>query len=461
MDMSRDFQDRVRTRLRFSECANDGGRQVYAPFFRLLFWAGVTCLVSLNASAADESVVLDDKAADAVLESEDVELINRQTLLGDWGGLRPALEGKGITWDFSHTAVYSGVFEGGARDKSFDWGHHLDGFIRVDTGQLGFWDGGGFHIHLESKHGDAPRRAFPRSGGLWPPNTLATVPLGEPDQLVASSIYYTQKVGDKGSLMIGKINALDLGASDPFFGGWGRDRFSNIAFTAPPSGVVPPVIIGTIYNHRVDPLTFTFMVFDPNDWTTDYWPTGLFEEGVNLSLGVRWGGEVLGRASSLGVTGTYSTQEGADLRDLLLPPGLEAGTKKGSFNVALSASHLFWESPDHPGKGLGLYGRAAIADGNPNPIQSSVVGGIAAYGVIPRRPDDVFGIGYYRYVFSDALRIAVAPLVDLGNETGIEAFYNLAVTSWFHFTADVQWIRPVQASLPESWIGGIRISIDF
>jgi len=45
-------------------------------------------------------------------------------------------------------------------------------------------------------------------------------------------------------MMVGKINAIDLLASHPFFGGWGTDRFWTVAFVAPPSGVVPPVIMG-------------------------------------------------------------------------------------------------------------------------------------------------------------------------------------------------------------------------
>lgn len=416
---------------------------------------------SASLSLAFESLGADDEVHVEVEVLSEESPPDRDALLGDWGWLGAALGENGITWDLSFTSVYAGVFEGGVMDKEFDWGHRVDMFARVDTGKLGIWDDGSFHFHLESKHGDSPRRPFPRSGGLWPPNSSATVPISGPDQLVASSIYYSHKVEDQGSLMLGKINALDLMAGDPFFGGWGRDRFSNIAFTAPPSGVVPPVFVGAIYSHRMEPFTFTFMAFDPNDRTDEYSMSGLFEDGVNLSLGSAWAGKVLDRTSSLGITGTYSTQEGVDLRDLMLPPGLVAGTKKGSYNIALNASHLFWESPDHRGRGLGAYVRAAIADGNPNPIQSSVVGGIAAYDVVPSRPDDVFGVGYYHYNFSDDLRIGAAPLVALESETGIEAFYSFAITGWFHFSAGLQWIDPARGDFPDSWLGGVRASIDF
>ncbi len=128
--------------------------------------------------------------------------------------------------------------------------------------------------------------------------------------------------------MLGKINAVDLLAGDPFFGGWARDRFTNIAFVAPPSGVVPPTIMGAVLSHRIDAWSFTFMGFDPDDRTNDYWPDDLFDSGVNLSLGATWTGEIAGRTSSLGITGTYSTKVGADLSDLLLPPDIRADQRK-------------------------------------------------------------------------------------------------------------------------------------
>lgn len=392
---------------------------------------------------------------------ESAPLLKRETLLGDWGGLRRTLGERGIGWDLSYTTVYAGVFRGDVRDKDFDWGHRFDAFFRADTEQMGLWPGGRLHTHLEYRFGEAGERPFPRTGGLWPPNSMATFPLSSPEELVATSLFYTQDIGDRGSLMLGKINALDLLAGDPFFGGWGRDRFSNLAFTAPPSGVVPPVIVGVIYNYRLDPLTLTLMVFDPDDHTNDYWASDLFEDGVNLSAGVLWSGKIADRSSTLGLTATYSTREGVDLRDLALPPGLVAGTKEGSYNVAVSASHLFWESAIHPGKGLGVYGRAAIADGNPNPIDSSLAGGFAGYGLIPDRPDDVFGLGFYRYNFSDDLRLGIAPIIQFDNETGAEIFYNVAITPWMRVTADLQWVRPVRSEFRDTVAGGIRVSIDF
>jgi len=132
--------------------------------------------------------------------------------------------------------------------------------------------------------------------------------------------------------------------------------------------------------------------------------------------------------------------------------------------MALSASHLLYELPNSPGKGFGVYAKGAVADGNPNPIQASLVGGFAGHGVIPNRPDDSFGIGYYSYNLSNDLQSALRPLgsaFEIQDERGLEVYYNLAVTPWFRVSADIQWIDPARAAFPNAWVGGLRANVSF
>ncbi len=384
----------------------------------------------------------------------------RDSLTGDWGGVRSSLAEKGIVTELSTTGYFSGLLSGGVGDQSFDFGGRSDAFLHLNTGKLGLWDGGGFHFHMESRYCEAADRAEPRSGGIWPLNTGVVLPLGSPGDVVASSIYYSHRFPTETSLLIGKINAVDLLAADPFFGGWARDRFTNIAFVAPPSGVVPPTIMGAVLSQKLDPFTLTFMAFDSEDRTRDYWIDELFQEGVNLSLGVTWSGEIASRPSSINLTGTYSTKDGADLSSLLLPPDLKGGVKEGSFNVALGFSHLLLESASSPGKGLGIYGKAAVADGNPNPIQASLIGGFAGHGIVPGRPEDVFGIGYYYYNLSDDLQSSLARALRLHDEQGVEIYYNLAVTGWLRLTGDLQWINPARGDFSDAWVASLRTSIN-
>ena len=390
-------------------------------------------------------------------DESEVSWVQRDTLTGDWGGFRDRLMAKGVSFDLGFSEYYQGMFSGSG-DDDFDWGGRADVLVNFDTEKLGLWKGGGLHTHLTYRFGDLP--AF-RGGALWPVSTGSILPLGEKDRVVASSIYLSQRFGGSTSLLLGKINALDLLANDPFYGGWSNHRFMNLALVAPPSGVVPPVIMGAVLNHRISPYTLNFMLFDSQDRTGDYWPDDLFSDGVNMSLGLSWAGEAFGRPTSVGLSGTYSTEEKLDLSEIALPPDLRTGTKEGSYNISLQGSPLILTSSTNPGRGLGIYGKAAIADGNPNPIRGSFSGGVAGHYIVPGRSRDSFGIGYFYYDLSDELQSAVAPLAAFGNEQGVETFYNLAATPWSRITADLQWIRPASSDNDDAWIGGLRATVVF
>lgn len=254
--------------------------------------------------------------------------MDRDTLTGDWAGTRDKLADHGLVMDLSWTEFYQGTLSGDGYDD-FEFGGRADALFHIDTGKLGLWDGGGFHAHIESRFGDAP--AF-RGGALWPVNTGLALPIGEYESVVASSLYFTQKLGDF-SMMLGKINAVDLIANDPFYGDWGNTRFMNVAFVAPPSGLLPPVIMGGVFSYRMKPFNFTFMAYDPDDQTSEYGVDQLFNDGVVLALSGTWSGEIAGRATSVTLGGKFDTGEGSDLSEVLLPPDLKGGNKDGAFTA--------------------------------------------------------------------------------------------------------------------------------
>ncbi|MFZ8977659.1 MAG: carbohydrate porin, partial [Pseudohongiellaceae bacterium] len=121
--------------------------------------------------------------------------------------------------------------------------------------------------------------------------------------------------------------------------------------------------------------------------------------------------------------------------------------------------HLLLESPTAPGKGLGIYGKAAAADGNPNIIYTSFKGGLAGHRIVPGRPDDSFGIGYYYINFSNDLQDTLAPVGKFENEQGVEVFYNFAIAPWIVIAADIQWIDPSNGDNDDAWIGALRANL--
>lgn len=382
----------------------------------------------------------------------------RSELTGNWGGLRSQLTDGGVTFDLYFTQYLQGAVISSS-SREFDYGGRFDALINFDTERLGLWEGGNFNTHLELRYGDIPQLPFAQ-GVFWPVNTGTALPLGGPGNLVASSLYLSQQLGDI-SLLIGKINVLDLLARDRFVGGWGTQRFMNLSFVAPPSGVLPPTIFGAITNIRIDPVTLTFMVYDPNDQTNNYWPNNLFADGVTFSAGATYATTISNRPTTFNLTGTYSTQEGADLNDILLPPDVVGGTRPGSYAIVFQGTHLLHQLPDNPREGWGVYFRGLIADGNPNPIQGSVVAGIGGRGLFTNRPQDRFGLGVFYWDFSDELQSSVNPIIDFDNEYGLEAYYSYAITPWFHLTGNVQYINPANQNFSDALFLGLRAGLRF
>jgi porin len=390
---------------------------------------------------------------------------SRPTLSGDWWGARSELADHGVNLRLFATGYYQGQWTGEAgvftaddgRGTRFLTGGRLDALIDFDTTRLGLWRGGGFHVHLELEGGRVP--GF-RGGALWPVNTGAVLPLDTPEELEATSLYYSQRWGGT-SLLLGKINVIDLLANDPFFGGWGIDRFMNMAFVAPPSGVVPPVIMGGVLAQQIGELSLSAMVFDPSDQTTTYWVSELFDEGANISLSAQWNGKAWGRTSNLGLTYTFSTRDSVDLNSILLPSQSQLTAPTYPDNMSVQFGHTLLPSKVRPGKGIGIYGKVAGTRGNPNPIGWSFVGGITGEGTFANRPYDGFGIGFYYYNWSRALDQTLDPLIPLDSEKGLELYYNFALTPWFILTADLQVIDPGKANFATETVAGLRAKLSF
>jgi len=380
--------------------------------------------------------------------------LTRPYLGGDWGGARASLEENGVSLDMRHTSFYQGLASG-TGDKDFDYGGKFDVFINMDSSKMGVWEGGGFRSHLEYSHGDL---ATNLGGTLFATNAALYWPVGTPDELVATSLYFTQKVGARSSVALGKFNPVDLLAADPFYGGWGIDRFTNLIFTAPPSGLIPVVFMGAVANIQTNPLKWTVMVFDPIDRTDDYLPGDLFEEGVNVSVTGAHTSTLAGRKTSYTLTGLYSTAEGVDYSSI--GGGiLETSAETGAWNINFEFKHNLQENGEQPNAAWGFYVKAAIADGNPNYVQRSLIAGIGGKALFFGRPQDSFGLGAYYYNLSDELEDSINPIAVIGDEAAIEAFYNWAVTPWLFFGPNIQFVKPARGRFDNALVVGLRMQI--
>ena len=139
-------------------------------------------------------------------------------------------------------------------------------------------------------------------------------------------------------------------------------------------------------------------------------------------------------------------------------PGLATAGSDWSFFYDFD--QYLYTVPDSKDRGFGLFGRFGATEGRFNPIESFYSIGVGGKGLIPGREKDSFGVGYYYMGLSDRVGSVARRFVD-DNEQGVEAYYNIAVTPWLKITPNIQAISPLSAGTDCTWIGGLRLKIDF
>lgn len=113
-------------------------------------WLLLSLLASLSLEASvgfaqTLSAVSLPRTAPADSKPDIPDLWNKNTLLGDWGGLRPLLDNYGITFTLNQTSDYVGNTQGGVR-QGFVYDGLLNLDVDVDLSKALGWRGGRFHI---------------------------------------------------------------------------------------------------------------------------------------------------------------------------------------------------------------------------------------------------------------------------------------------------------------------------
>lgn len=418
-----------------------GRRRALVVLEVLLAVATSTFAVSGRASDGDG-----DPAPGA--EAPPTGLLERETLTGDWGGGRTWLERQGVTIRPRLTQFYQGMTAGDG-EHGFAYGGKLDLLLDADLGKLGLLSGLSVTVHLEYNFG---RSVNGRGGVFVPVNTALEFPgMGGGEAFDLSSVYLEQRFGDSVSLILGKINVIDLGAGRAFAGGAGIDSFWNLALAAPPTGILPPTILGLVLGVRADFARFGLWIFDPNSAVNGTGLEAPFADGITFRGTVDVPVTIAGLDGRQGLVAAFSTMNGTNLRDLGDPPLPDpgpgtTGIKNVRYFFAYTFDQRLYRSRSNPREGFGIFGQFGISDGNPNKLYWSALVGVGGTGLVPCRSQDGWGAGFYYVSLSPHLRQSLAPLLTIRDEMGFEVFYDLAVTPWFVLGADLQVIRPALAS---------------
>jgi porin len=299
------------------------------------------------------------------------------------------------------------------------------------------------------------------TGALMPVNTSQMFPTPTGENLNVPAVNFTQFLSPYFGVMFGKIATLTATAGDmnEFAHGKGDTQFMNMAFnlnpviatTVPYSALGAGVIILPTKNpHEA---IVSFLVGQTNGLAST---SGFSDLNQNLLTFV---GEGRVRTNFFGLTGhqlfgaAYSNKEytSIDQNAFVIIETGELEKKKGSWNIHYNFDQYLYEPTKGSGQGIGIFGRFGASDGNPNFMHYFYSIGVGGKGVIPGRPLDQFGIGYYYLDINNPKftgRLVTGSL--LRDEYGFEAYYNCALTPWVRLTPNIQIVRPAQKEIVTS-----------
>jgi len=380
------------------------------------------------------------------------DIWTRSTLSGDWGGLRNELATKGVTLDMSITQVGQGVV-GGGKNGAWEYGGRGDLILNLDSGKLGLWPGGFFNFEMDGNWASAVNA---KTGALVPVNSNQLFPLPPGDMFGVSAWNFTQFLSPYFGLGIGKFATITANSGDmnEFAHGKGDTNFMNMAFNVNPlvAFTVPYSTLGTglVVLPTKDPKEAVITLFLMS--ATGNPTNSGFGDLNDDNLLVAAEGRV--RTNFFGFTGhqlfgtTFSNKKFTSIdqrldRDTIENSALRA--EKGSWNLFYNFDQYLYEPKKGVDRGVGLFGRLGVSDGNPNFMKFFSSFGMGGKGMFESRPNDKFGVGFYFInVNNPTIQGPFQTRKLLRDEYGLEAFYNIAITPWLQLTPDLQVIQGAQ-----------------
>jgi len=372
------------------------------------------------------------------------------TLNADWEEVRNTMVAKGVAIDLRMTQIGQAVVSGGKDTGSAYSGHSL-GILIVDTETLGWWRGGNLWVEVEGNWGNAVNL---RTGSLMPVNSNRLYPVPGRNALAIPAVTYTQFLSPYVGLSIGKVDTTLGDANEFAYGnGKGEIQFFNLAFNVNPVTVIPSpystLSVGVVLfpTKDSDAAFLSLTAFDSNGKANSTGFDTVFKGNTTYNFEGRVRTNFFGLTGHQLIGGMYSSKNFTSL-DQNARLVIETGTierKPNSWNVYYNFDQYLYETKKGSGQGIGIFARWGISDGNPNPARYFYSAGIGVNGVIPGRPRDSFGIGYY-YLDINPLKVTVGSRTrEFGrDEQGVEVYYNVAVVPGIRLTPDVQVIRPGQ-----------------
>lgn len=413
-------------------------------------------------------------ATDQASSRAPTDFWERSNLLGDIGGLRPALQNVGVTFNLQEIEEMLGNVTGGVHT-----GADYDGLtavsLNLDTSKAFQWSGGTFNVSALQIHGrdlstdnlatlqtasgiEASRAT--RLWELWYQQAFwggkADVKLGQ--QSVDQEFIVSQYSG----LFVNTMMGWPMLPSADLFGG-------GPAYPLSSPGV-------RLRSQPTDTITVLAGVFDDNPpggpFNDDSQLRGAEASGTkfNLGGGALWIGELQYAANAspakdcgslaCGLPGTYKIGGWYDSGSLLdqrfdtngvsLASSASNGLSmrhRGNFSAYGVIDQMVWREPGGL-RSISVFVRAMGAPADRNLIDASLNAGISLKAPLPRRNNDTVGIGYgWAHVSGqasaldqDTAHFTGTPFPVRSAEHFVEVTYQYQVAPWWQLQPDFQYV---------------------
>lgn len=456
-------------------------KQLWTAVFAIsLTW--VSLAIAQEGSAGDGAAEGQEASTDTARAEEMVspfalktytggDLWKRSHLTGDWGGLRNELAEKGITFELDLSQLAHFNFRGGkSTNNGFRYSGSVDYTITLDTGRMGWWPAGQLLLKGETQFGQSLNG---KVGSIMAPNTAGLFPNPDTQQTTLTDVVFTQFFSEHFGISLGKIDFR--GGDSNVFAHSEKTQFMNLALLANPVllSLAPYTALNaTLIFRPTDWLITTFTALDSFGTPTT---TG-FDTAFHSPEGTAFLNEWDFTIKPFGLEGhqrfgvVYSTKDflqldqdqrlGGPIRLLRALRSVMSNpqTKPDDWALYYNFDQYLYTEKDDATQGLGIFGRIGWSTGEANPIEGFYSIGLGGKGIITERDHDTFGLGYYYMDMSDNL----ASFISLDTEQGIEFFYNIEVTPWWHITPDLQYIiDPGGGAYDDAFVFGIRTVMIF
>ena len=379
-------------------------------------------------------------------------------LTGDWCGSRTCLAENGVTFDLDVAHFYHGVSSGGVQQR-FRYGGHGDYVTNLDFGKLGVQEGLFLKLRAEHRFGENVNSS---TGAFLPAAVLADLPIRDDEELLLTNVLFTQALSERFAVFIGKLDTLD-GDPNAFAHGRGKTQFSNIGFVSNPIALrtIPYSTLGcgfSVLGERGEPL-FTYTLLNSTDTADRAGFNELFENGVSMAAELRLPTRFFDRPGHQLFAGTWSSRDfvGLDQDPRIILPSVPLNRVDGSWSLYWNFDQYLFVDPCNAARGWGLFGRAAVADNDANPLEWFLSFGVGGHNPKRGREADTFGMGWFLSGTSSEIdpliELALGPLND-GH--GFEMFYNWQATPWLNITPDLQVLVPARENVDTALVLGVR-----